>query len=150
MAAKRTFGGKWLWILIALALAGGGWFLFHKHDPGVQYQTAPVARGDLISAVTATGTLNPITNVTVGSQVSGNIAKLYADWNTPVKANQVVAELDPALYQAAVDQAEGDLANANANHAQTREKVKARSPAIQPDSRQRSHLGRDDRRNCPR
>jgi len=115
MAANRTFGGKWLWILIALALAAGAWLLFRKHDPGVQYQTAAVTRGDLISAVTATGTLNPITNVTVGSQVSGNIAKLYADWNTPVKANQVVAELDPSLYQAAVDQATGDLDNAKAS-----------------------------------
>jgi HlyD family secretion protein len=115
MAATRIFGGKWLWILLAFALAGGGWLLFHKRDPGVQYQTATVTRGDLISAVTATGTLNPITNVTVGSQVSGNIAKLYADWNTPVKANQIVAELDPALYQAAMEQADGDLANSKAN-----------------------------------
>jgi HlyD family secretion protein len=54
-------------------------------------------------------------NVQVGSQVSGIILKLYADWNSPVKANQIVAELDPATYKGSVAQAEGDLANARAN-----------------------------------
>ncbi len=64
--------------------------------------------------MTATGTLNPVVNVQVGSQVSGNIAKLFADFNSQVKAGQVVAQIDPALFQATVTQAEGDLANAQA------------------------------------
>src|SRR5437867_12187602 len=78
------------------------------------YQTTTVTRGPITQAVTATGTLNPVVNVQVGSQVSGNIAKLFADFNSQVKAGQVVAQIDPALFQATVTQAEGDLANAQA------------------------------------
>src|SRR6476620_5426003 len=78
------------------------------------YQTANVTRGPITQAVTATGTLNPVVNVQVGSQVSGNISKLFADFNSQVKAGQVVAQIDPALCQATVTQAEGDLANAQA------------------------------------
>jgi HlyD family secretion protein len=69
------------------------------------YQTATVTRGPITQAVTATGTLNPVVNVQVGSQVSGNIAKLFADFNSQVKAGQVVAQIDPALFQATVTQA---------------------------------------------
>src|SRR5437588_9102355 len=78
------------------------------------YQTATVMRGPITQLVTATGTLNPVVNVQVGSQVSGNIQKLFADFNSQVKAGQTVAQIDPALFQAAVTQAEGDLANAQA------------------------------------
>src|ERR1700730_8115389 len=78
------------------------------------YQTATVTRGPITQLVTATGTLNPVVNVQVGSQVSGNIAKLFADFNSEVKAGQIVAQIDPALFQATVTQAEGDLANAQA------------------------------------
>src|SRR6266851_2102965 len=78
------------------------------------YQTATVTRGPMTQAVTATGTLNPVVNVQVGSQVSGNIAKLFADFNSQVKAGQTVAQIDPMLFQAAVTQAEGDVANAQA------------------------------------
>lgn len=81
---------------------------------GENYQIATVTRGPITQAVTATGTLNPVVNVQVGSQVSGNIAKLFADFNSQVKAGQVVAQIDPALFQATVTQAEGDLANAQA------------------------------------
>src|SRR5438067_6155549 len=78
------------------------------------YQVATVTRGAITQAVTATGTLNPVVNVQVGSQVSGNIAKLFVDFNSQVKAGQVVAQIDPVLFQATVTQAEGDLANAQA------------------------------------
>lgn len=78
------------------------------------YQTATLTRGPITQAVTATSTLNPVVNVQVGSQVSGNIAKLFADFNSEVKAGQVVAQIDPALFQAAVAQAKGDLADAQA------------------------------------
>src|SRR3989475_3768993 len=78
------------------------------------YQTATVTRGPITQLVTATGTLNPVVNVQVGSQVSGNIQKLFADFNSEVKAGQVVAQIDPALFQAVVTQAEGDLATAQA------------------------------------
>src|SRR5437899_6870383 len=78
------------------------------------YQIATVTRGPITQLVTATGTLNPVVNVQVGSQVSGNIQKLFADFNSEVKAGQTVAQIDPALFQAAVTQAEGDLATAQA------------------------------------
>ena len=78
------------------------------------YQTASVTRGPITQLVTATGTLNPVVNVQVGSQVSGNIAKLFADFNSEVKAGQTVAQIDPMLFQAAVTQAEGDVASAQA------------------------------------
>src|SRR5437764_2138902 len=78
------------------------------------YQTATVTRGPITQLVTATGTLNPVVNVQVGSQVSGNIQKLFADFNSQVKAGQVVAKIDPALFQDTVTQAEGDMANAQA------------------------------------
>ena len=78
------------------------------------YQTATATRGPITQAVTATGTLNPVVNVQVGSQVSGNISKLFVDFNSQVKAGQVVAQIDPALFQATVTQAEGDLASAQA------------------------------------
>jgi HlyD family secretion protein len=78
------------------------------------FQTATVARGPITQAVTATGTLNPVVNVQVGSQVSGNIQKLFVDFNSPVKAGQLVAQIDPVLFQATVTQAEGDLASAQA------------------------------------
>jgi HlyD family secretion protein len=85
-----------------------------RNSGAANYQTASVARGAITQAVTATGTLNPVVNVQVGSQVSGNIAKLFADFNSQVKAGQVVAQIDPALFQATVTQAEGDLASAQA------------------------------------
>src|SRR6266576_2632613 len=77
-------------------------------------QTANVTRGPITQAVTATGTLNPVVNGQVGSQVSGNISKLFVDFNSQVKAGQGVAQIDPALFQAAVTQAEGDVASAQA------------------------------------
>jgi HlyD family secretion protein len=81
---------------------------------GGGYQTATVTKGPITQLVTATGTLNPVVNVQVGSQVSGNIQKLFADFNSEVKAGQTVAQIDPMLFQAAVTQAEGDVANAAA------------------------------------
>ncbi len=102
-------------LLFTILLAATGWYyLRQRTDAAPQYQTASVVRGDLTQAVTATGTLNPVLNVQVGSQISGNIQKLFADFNSPVKEGQVIAQLDPAIYRAIVNQAEGDLANARA------------------------------------
>jgi len=107
---------KWFVVLIILAGVGGAivWKVMKHGDSEPQYQTQDVSRGEIIQAVTATGSLEPVTNVTVGSQISGIIQKLNADWNSPVKEDQIVAELDPATYKAQVSQAEGDLANAKA------------------------------------
>jgi HlyD family secretion protein len=117
MASNRKFRwSKWIFILVVIGAAVGGVMYFkNDHTEAPQYQTAAVTRGDLTQAVTASGTLNPVLNVQVGSQISGNIAKLFADYNSLVKSNQIVAQLDPAIFQANVHQAEGDLANARAS-----------------------------------
>jgi HlyD family secretion protein len=117
MANNKGFGlVGWLVLLAVLAaLAGGGyWFWKHSADKPIEYKTAPIARGDIIQLVTATGQLNPVTNVQVGSQVSGIIRTLYVDFNSKVTNGQVIAQLDPATYKALVAQAQGDLANAKA------------------------------------
>src|SRR5438477_839226 len=103
----------WLVVIVGLLLIA---FVVRqcRTRGAANYQTATVTRGPITQSVTATGTLNPVVNVQVGSQVSGNIAKLFADFNSQVKAGQVVAQIDPALFQATVTQAEGDLANAQA------------------------------------
>ena len=103
----------WLAIIVALLIIA--LIVRHLRTGGAAtYQTANVTRGPITQAVTATGTLNPVVNVQVGSQVSGNISKLFVDFNSQVKAGQVVAQIDPALFQAAVTQAEGDVASAQA------------------------------------
>jgi len=102
-------------LILLVAGAGYGAWRWKQSDRGLpQYQTAPVTRGDLIQLVTANGTLNPVTNVQVGSQISGMIKKLAADFNSQVKAGQIIAELDPSTYMADLHLDEGDLANANA------------------------------------
>lgn len=99
-------------IVLLLAVA----FIFARcgKSHSTEFQTATVSRGPITQAVTATGTLNPVVNVQVGSQVSGNIQKLFVDFNSKVKAGDVVAQIDPALFKATVTQAEGDLASAQA------------------------------------
>ena len=81
----------------------------------VQYGIAPVARGDIVQHVTASGTLSAVVSVDVGSQVSGKISVLKADYNSPVKKGQLVAEIDPTVYAASLRQAEGQLASAQAS-----------------------------------
>jgi HlyD family secretion protein len=115
---EKSGGSSWWWILLLVAVAAGagGFFYFHhRHAEPVSYKTAAVARGELLQLVTATGTLNPVVNVTVGSQVSGRISRLYVDFNSLVKSNQVIAEIDSSTYEAAVEQARADVANASAN-----------------------------------
>jgi HlyD family secretion protein len=80
-----------------------------------QYFTEKVQQGDIQDVVQATGTINAVTTVQVGSQVSGTIQTLYADFNSHVKKGQVIAKIDPSLFQGAVLQAKADLADAQAN-----------------------------------
>jgi HlyD family secretion protein len=100
-------------ILIAiLAAAGGGavwWFGFHNAKPDVKYRFGKVEKGDLRVTVTATGTVQPFLLVQVGTQVTGTIQKLMVDFNSKVKANQIVAQVDPAPFQAVVDQNKANL-----------------------------------------
>ncbi len=102
-------------LLLLAALAGGGaWYWRHNRSDAPAYLTTTVTRGDVTQVVTATGQLNPVLNVQVGSQISGRISSLKADWNSPVKAGEIVAQIDPAPFQASVLEAEGDLESAKA------------------------------------
>ena len=111
---ERTGHGNkiWRWLIAigALAAVGGGIFYFATRAPAVSpYATAKVDRGDIDAIANTTGSLNAVVTVQVGSQVSGNIIALYADFNTKVKKGQLVAAIDPAPFQASVDQATGTL-----------------------------------------
>ena len=94
-------------------IAAGIWFLFGR-TPKVSYKTVPLEKGSVVAAISATGTVNPVTTVQVGSQVSGTIQKLLVDYNSRVKKGQVIAEIDPALFLAQVEQARGNFLNAQA------------------------------------
>jgi len=94
-------------VLVLAAFRLGG-------NKGVRFFTAPVERGDVIATVEATGTINAVTTVLVGSQVSGQISALYADFNTQAARGDLLARIDPAPFQARVLQAEADLASAEA------------------------------------
>jgi len=117
--AKNGSSSGWTWLIGLLLLggaAGGGIYYYKNKGEAVpEFQTAKVTRGEIVQGVTATGQLSPVLNVQVGSQISGNIQKLYADFNSQVKSNQVLAQLDPATYQANVNSAEAELANAQAS-----------------------------------
>lgn len=101
--------------VLTAAIGGGAWYWKSRGEPPLDYQTVPVMRGDLTQVVTATGQLDPVVNVQVGSQISGRINKLYVDFNSVVKSNQVIAEIEPDTYKVAVMKLEADLANAKAN-----------------------------------
>ena len=106
-------------------------FQFRGPDK-IQYFVAPVERGDIRAVVEATGTINAVITVQVGSQVSGTISKLFVDFNSRVKRGQIVAQIDPALFKGAVLQAKADLTNAEANLASARAGVeKAKASEIQ-------------------
>ncbi|MFM8535572.1 MAG: efflux RND transporter periplasmic adaptor subunit [Acidimicrobiia bacterium] len=103
--------------LFGLAVIGGGagaWYSTRNGTP-VEVQTAALSRGDVIDAVGATGTLQAVTTVQVGSQVSGNIQWLGADFNSIVRQGQVIARLDPSLFDAQLQQVEANLVQSNAN-----------------------------------
>lgn len=86
-----------------------------QRNNAARYETASATRGDMVQHVTASGTLSAVVSVDVGSQVSGKISVLKADFNSPVKQGQLVAEIDPTIYSALLRQAEGDLASAKAD-----------------------------------
>jgi HlyD family secretion protein len=100
-------------ICLGLILIGGYYFKGRSKDP--VYVTAAVHRGDIHASVQATGTINPLTTVPVGSYVSGTVKYIFADFNTHVHNGQVLAQIDPAIYEAQVTTARGNLENAKAN-----------------------------------
>ena len=104
-------------VIVIIILAGG--FLFYQwtdqKGSNQKYRFLKVERGDIRFVVTATGTINPVITVLVGSQVSGTIKALYADYNSRVKEGQVIAQIDPAIFEAQVEQGRANVLNAQAN-----------------------------------
>src|SRR3954470_5725809 len=102
-------------LLIAAVGAGAGAYYMRRNSGEVQVNTLPVTRGEIIDTVGSTGTLQAVTTVQVGSQVSGNISWLGADFNSIVKKGQVIARLDPSLFEAQLQQTKANLSQAKAN-----------------------------------
>src|SRR5215467_8321826 len=99
-------------LLVALA---GFWLLRRRGPATPRFETATVQRGRLISRVTATGTLSALVTVQVGTQVSGRIAQLNVDFNSPVKKGELIAKIDPQLFDATVEQAKANYLEAKGN-----------------------------------
>ena len=113
---------KWLVRIVWLAvLCGAGWWAWRwygtrkEEASAVRYRTAPVVRVDVFRTVEATGTVQPIKEVEVGAQVNGRIVKLFVDYNSTVTNGQVVALIDPLVYEANYKSALGELHANQAN-----------------------------------
>ncbi|MBX3611094.1 MAG: efflux RND transporter periplasmic adaptor subunit [Hydrogenophaga sp.] len=101
--------------VVLLALAAGGWWWTHRGSAdAATYRTAAIERGALQASVSASGTVNPVTQVSVGSQVSGQIKAINVDFNSEVKAGQLIAEIDPQSFEYRVNSAQADLDAAEA------------------------------------
>ncbi len=105
----------WLIVILAMLAAAAIAAFQWKGNDNQQYFTAKVDRGDISQVVEATGTINAVTSVQVGSQVSGTVSRLYVDFNSRVRRGQVIAQIDPALFEGSLLQAKADLANARAS-----------------------------------
>ncbi len=99
----------------AIAAGGYGYYRYTKKDPAPTISTAKITRGDIADTVGATGTLQAVTTVQVGTQVSGTILELNADFNSLVRKGQVLARLDPSLFQTQIEQARANLIRAQAD-----------------------------------
>ncbi|MGC2063280.1 MAG: efflux RND transporter periplasmic adaptor subunit [Thermodesulfovibrionales bacterium] len=102
---------------VVVLAAVAAYFFWQKDKGGQKFRTEKVVKGDIVEAVTATGTVNAVTTVLVGTQVSGTVNKIHVDFNSPVKKGQLIAEIDPATFDAQLDQAKANVQNARANFA---------------------------------
>ncbi|MGH9766930.1 MAG: efflux RND transporter periplasmic adaptor subunit [Blastocatellia bacterium] len=116
---------------VILVGGAGGYFLWGRRATSEAYITAKVERGAIRNTVSATGTLQAVTTVQVGSQVSGTIAALYADFNTNVRKGQLVAQLDPRIYEAQLASQRANLEQARANLADAEARVLAAKATIE-------------------
>src|SRR4029077_13986583 len=115
--------------LAVIAILSAGWVIRGRADDP-NYLTAEVRRGSITAVVQATGTINPLTTVPVGSYVSGTVQYVFSDFNSRVEAGQVLAQLDPEVYQAQVVQARGNLDNAIASEKNLEATITAQEAAI--------------------
>lgn len=104
-----------LGVSVIIALGIVFFFAFRKKENGLNFRTEKISKGDIVEMVTASGNVNAVTTVLVGTQVSGTIKTIYADFNSPVKNGQLIAQIDPATFEAQVEQARANLLSARAN-----------------------------------
>jgi len=104
-----------LGVVLAVAVAGAAYLYLTKENGAPTYRTAKVERGEIVDAITATGTINAVTTVSVGSQISGTIQTLFVDYNSRVRKGEVIAQIVPRLLEASVTQAQGSFENAKAS-----------------------------------
>lgn len=117
MAKSKSYAGLMLVLLLLAAGGGGTWyFLGAKTEKKPEFQTVKVARGDIVQSVTATGDLQPVVTVDVGAQVSGQIKEVLVDYNSRVKAGDVLAKIDESTFIQRLRQAEADLESTKANN----------------------------------
>lgn len=102
-------------ILIVVVFIVGIFLFFKSSDNDLEYIIEKVDKGDITTMVTATGTVNAVTNILIGTQVSGTIKNIYVDFNSKVKKGQVIAQIDPDVFEAQVEQARANLLSAKAN-----------------------------------
>ena len=102
-------------VTIVILLGIAAFFLLKNKNEEPKFRTEKVTRGNITEAITASGTVNPVTTVLVGTQVSGTIKSIYADFNSPVKKGQLIAQIDPAAFEAQEEQARANLLAAKAN-----------------------------------
>jgi len=115
MKSSFKLSGRWLTVLVVLALLAAGVALFRARGKGqIEFATSAAGMGTIRSTVAATGKLEAVRTVQVGSQVSGTIASLRADFNSIVRKGQVIAQIDASIYQAQVAQARANLDAARA------------------------------------
>jgi HlyD family secretion protein len=119
-------------LALLLVLAGAGAYAWWKEPfrKPPEYRLAKIDRGTITAAVSATGTLNPVVSVQVGSQISGQVKELYADFNSPVKRGQLIARIDPQSFQLRVNQAMADLEAARATALTQRSAIAARQAEV--------------------
>jgi HlyD family secretion protein len=103
------------WGIALIAIISGLYLLLREPSQETVYSTVPVERGNIIQTVSATGTLQAVNTVEVGTQVSGTIEEIFVDYNSPVKKGQVIAKIDSTLFHTEVKKAEADLASARAS-----------------------------------
>src|SRR3989338_320681 len=126
-------------VVILLLIGGSGfWFWTTNSNSSQKYRYAKVERGDIIATISATGTIQPVTQLQVGTQVTGTIKKLFADFNSRVKANQVIAQIDFAQFEARVNQDKANLIRAEADI----DRVKATLVQAQKDLERAKELTR--------
>lgn len=102
-------------LAIITALGAVGYFMFKPGNNGLKFKTEKVSKGEIVSSVTASGTVNAVTMVLVGTQVSGTVKNIYVDFNSAVKKEQIIAQIDPSVFNAQVEQARANVLFAKAN-----------------------------------